>query len=256
MDQLQNLSLDLIDSPKLAMRAELDDEEMVELMASMKEFGLLEPIVVRKIEDRFEIIAGDRRTRAARLLGWPHIEAKIMVANEEEVLVLRLTENLQRKDIDPVDEACYIGEIMLKHKKTAEEMSTLLRRTQDWIDTRIEVFEMPDYIQVHLKQKKYPLGAALWINRIENESTKRYYANWAAVNGCTVAFAHRWYVTLKEVHFVLPDEKDIVVEAGTPQEQVRKTITCGRCGGPCFLDEADSVFIHKVCPTKQPNEKG
>lgn len=256
MPQTKNLPLDLIDGPKLAVRTITDDEDLEDLMTSMRELGLLEPIVVRPVADRYEIIAGHRRDRAARLLNWTHIEAKIIHADEEEVFALRLAENLQRKDIDPVDEACFIGEIMLKYKKTAQDMATLLKRSQKWIDERIEVFEMPKYIQDHLKLRKYPLGAALWIARIENEKTRQYYANYAAINGVTVAAAHRWYVSLKENEFILSNIKEVVEGAGTPQEQRRTVVKCARCGQDLFLDEADSVFIHPICPDQKVQEKG
>lgn len=249
MTEIKQVSLDIIDDPKIAMRTEIDDAELQELMASMSELGLLEPIVVRPVGDRYEIIAGHRRSRAARLLSWTHIEAKIMEATEDEVFALRLAENLQRKDTNPVDEASFIGEIMLKHNKTEDEMARLLKRTPKWVHERIEVFRMPDYIQQHLKQKLYALGAALWLGRIEKEATRFYYANWAAINGVTVAQAERWYLNLKQNEFVLDINKEIVVEAGTPREIVRQVVKCARCGGDVFLDEADNAFVHRVCPT-------
>lgn len=255
MPEIFKIPLDLLDDPKLAIRTELDDESLQELMASMREFGLLQAIVVRKVADRFEIIAGHRRARAARLLDWTHIDASVIEADEDMVLVLRLTENLQRQDLDPVDEACFIGEAMLKYKKTAEQIAQVLRRSAQWVNERIEVFEMPDYMQQHLKQKKYSLGAALWIARIENEDTRRYYAMWAAVNGCTVAYAHRWYVTLKETDFIRNTLTDVVVGADTPQQTIRKVLTCARCGQDLFLDEADSVLIHRVCPDTEQKPK-
>lgn len=241
------IPLDLIDDPKIAVRTDIDDAELDELMTSMREVGLLEAIVVRPVADRYEIIAGHRRTQAARLLGWPLIEAKIIKATEEEVWALRLAENLQRKNTDPVDEACFIGEIMLKYKKTAEEMAHLLKRSQEWINDRLEVFEMPGYIKVHLKQKRYPLGAALWIFRIENEKTRSYYAEWAAINGVTIAAAHRWYENLKTTNFTLDTTKEVVVEQGLPIQKIRTTTKCAICGQDVFLDEAVSPFVHSQC---------
>jgi len=244
---VKKLPLDLIDDPKIRIRDTVDDTDINELMNSMNEIGLLEPIVVRQVANRYEIIAGHRRTRAARLLGWQFIEAKIIQASEEEVFALRLAENLQRKDINPVDEACFIGEIMLKYHKTPEDMVRLLKRSPAWISDRLEVFEMPDFMKEHLRLKKYPLGAALWIFRIENENTRRYYADWAAINGVTVAAAHRWYENLKASQFVLDTSKEVMVDQSTGRQTVRTKTQCAFCGQDVYLDEANSVWIHPTC---------
>ena len=254
--EIKQLSLDLIDDPKIAMRTDIDDVELQELMASMKDVGLLQPIVVRPVADRFEIIAGHRRTQAARLLDWTHIEAKIMEASEDEVFALRLAENLQRKDTNPVDEACFIGEIMLKYRKTEDELAHLLKRSAKWVAERLEVFHMPDYMQQYLKEKRFALGAALWLGRIENEPTRRYYTNWAAINGVTVAQAERWYLNLKENAFVLEGARDIVVEVGTPREAIRQVVKCARCGVTLFLEDADNAFAHRICPNTEQKPNG
>lgn len=247
---IRKIALDQLDDPKIAIRTNLDDDSLDELMTSMKDLGLMEPIIVRPVGNRFEVIAGHRRTRAARLLNWSCIEAKIIPADEEEVFAMRLAENLQRKDNNPVDEACFVGEIILKYKKTPEQMANILKRSDKWIKERLEVFEFPDYMKEHLRLQKYPLGAALWINRLKSESTRRYYSMWAMVNGCTVAQAHRWYENLKKSDFVIPSSG--IIEVGDSEgEMIKRTVVkCARCGEDLFLDEAETVFIHKVCPTK------
>lgn len=246
---IRKIALDELDDPKIAIRSNLDDPDLDELMISMKDLGLLEPIVVRPVANRYEVIAGHRRSRAARLLNWGFIEAKIIEANEEEVFAMRLAENLQRKDNNPVDEACFVGEIILKYKKTPEQMATLLRRSDKWISERLEVFDFPEYMKDHLRLQKYPLGAALWINRLKSDNTKRYYAMWANINGCTIAQAHRWFENLKKSDFILPDSGEI--EVGTDEgDTIKRTIIkCSRCGKDLFLDEAETAFIHKICPS-------
>ena len=156
----QYISLDVIDDPRIAMRTELDDASLSELMADMKANGLIEPIVVRPVGTRYELVAGARRTRSARLLGWELIEAKSVVCTDEEAFAMRLSENLQRKDVDPVDEASYIGEIMLRTHKDPAEVAAMLHRSAEWIRVRLAVYEMPDYLKQVLATKQISLGAA------------------------------------------------------------------------------------------------
>lgn len=244
----QHISLDLIDDPKIAMRSDVDADDIDELKASMAKDGLLQPIVVRKTGGRYEIIAGHRRSRAARLLQWPMIEAKIIVADDSRILGLRLTENLQRHDVDPVDEACFIAESMKEYKLEIPAIAELLGRSMQWVEDRLEVFAMPEYLQASLKQKRIPLGAALWLGRIENEGTRRQYTMWATTNGVSVAGAKQWYENLKATNFILPVTDTPIRDEGGNIQQVRKSVPCGACRGDVFLEEADSVWVHRVCP--------
>lgn len=241
------ISLDLIDDPEIQMRSELDDDELQELMRSMSEVGLIEPVVLNKKGIRFEVIAGHRRVRAARLLGWSFIHAKIEEVSDEQALALRIAENLTRKDVDPVDEASFVGEIMLRYKKSEREVAQLLNRSDAWVRDRITIFEMPPHIQDHLRHKRYPLGAALWLMQMPSEKERDYYANWAAINGVSVAGAKQWALMAqaRQTPFVA-GEVEIRNDAGQVQ-RVRKIVPCGICKKDVFLDEANSVWVHPSC---------
>lgn len=266
----QHISLDLVDDPKIAMRSDVDADDIDELKASMAKDGLLQPIVVRKTHNekncppgtpvlhdikhsalpcvRYEVIAGHRRTRAARLLNWAMIEAKVIDADDSRILGLRLTENLQRHDVDPVDEACFIAESMREYKIEAPQIAEMLGRSLQWVTDRLEVFAMPEYLQTPLKHKRISLGAALWLGRIEHEATRRQYTTWAATNGVSVAGAKQWYENLKATNFILPATDVPIRDEGGNIQQVRKSVVCAACKGDVFLDEADTVWVHRVCP--------
>ncbi len=248
MAEITLISLDLIDDPVIAMRTELDDEQLDELMASMKSEGLIEPVVLRPVGDRYEVIAGHRRTRAARLLNWPNVEAKIISATDDQTFAMRVAENLTRKDLDPVDEAQFLGETMLKYKKTDEELAYMINRRIEWVRERLEVFNMPDYIQAHLKLKKYPLGAALWIARITNENTRCTYANWAAVNGVSVQGAKRWHDLERAGDNRQPIKVEEIMDQNSGAPRVRNVVPCAKCGRDAYMDESLSVWVHRSCP--------
>ena len=244
------LSLDLIDAPKIAMRTNADGDDMEDLMASMKDIGLLQPITVRAVGERYEVVAGHRRLRAAKHLHWPAIESKIVVASDEEVFVMRLAENLSRHDVDPVDEATFIGEIMLEKNWDVPQIAKLLKRRVEWIEERVEVFKMPDYLQAYVKQKRIPLGAALWLNRITNEKLRLHYSHWAGQNGTSVRGAKYWFDMWKAA----PDVSNIMSteikdESGAPA-RVEPTVLCERCGRTILMMTARNVWVHPEpeCP--------
>lgn len=246
----KKIPIDIIDDPNIAMRTSVDDDNIEELMADMRAVGLIEPIVVRPKGERYEIIAGHRRTRAARLLGWAHIESKIVNASDDKAFTMRAMENLSRHDVNPVDEACYIGELMKNANKTAEDISKLLHRSLTWVDQRLEVFEMPTYLQSLIKQKRVTLGAALELNKIQNEMTRKHFVSFAALNGCSIPQAKRWTLTANSE----ANNPNINVEqiATAPNETPQSVIMvrCARCAQMLPLPEADSVWVHPgaECP--------
>lgn len=247
---VQHIPIDLIDYPKIAMRSAVDGDDMEDLMKSISEVGLLEPIIVRELNGRYEIIAGHRRTRAVKHLKLPTIEAKIVLADDNEVLLMRLAENLSRHDVDPVDEATFIGEIMLEKKLSPEQVAELLKRRLEWVEERLEVFSMRDYLQAYVKQKRIPLGAALWINRIGNEKQKIHYSHWAGQHGVSVRGAKYWYDLWK----AQPDISDIPItdikDIGSREAQKEATVFCERCGATILMQTARNVWVHaeSECP--------
>ena len=245
----KEIQLDLIDDPRIAMRTNLEDEDLDVLMADMDAQGLIEPIVVRPVAHRYELIAGARRTRSARLLGWELIEAKIVDASDEEAFSMRLAENLQRKDVNPVDESAYVGEIMLRKKTTFAEIAVMLHCTEEWVQSRYSVFEMPDELKSYLAQGRISLGAALELDQIKNARTRTYYVHWAGQNGVSVANAKRWRTAANAAE----DRKE---RAPAPSsEEMREIPTpkvfleCAQCGADVAQELAAYVPVHEKCPS-------
>lgn len=245
------IALDHVEDPFIAMRTTTDDEDLDELMASMKEIGLVEPIVVRAIGDKFEVIAGHRRTRAARLLGWAIIDAVVVVADDDTAFAMRLAENISRKDVDPVDQACFVGEIMQRYNYDVPKMASMLKRSENWINERLEIFSMPDYLQNFLRLKHISLGAALWLNRISDDRIKRYYSFWADQNGCSVASAKKWHddIAARKSDFAVNEVPP--TDPAAPTQTIRASTKCALCHNQVFLDEAHSIFVHPDCVSRK-----
>lgn len=249
-DTIQKIPIDALLDPDIAMRENVHDEQMDELMADMKSVGLIQPITVRAVGDKFEIIAGHRRTTAARLLGWPTIDAKVVVADDDTAFTMRAMENLSRADVNPVDEACYIGEIIKRHNKSVDDVAGIVHRTPAWVEQRLEIFDMPDYLQNYLRLKQISIGAALILNKISNEASKRYLINYAAQNGVTVAQANRWALSAQSE----ADNPNVNLQAiATAPDEPAQSITlvrCVRCGEMGPVVDMDTPYVHRgpECP--------
>ncbi|MFA6495483.1 MAG: ParB/RepB/Spo0J family partition protein [Candidatus Paceibacterota bacterium] len=253
MNTTQHVSIDAIDDPRIAMRGNVHDEEIDQLMSDMKEVGLVEPIVVRRVGERFEIIAGHRRTTAARLLNWPTIEAKIVEADDNEALRMRAIENTSRLDVNPVDDAAFCHELMTRAHMTVDEVAGIRNRSVAWVESRLQVYNMPTYLQEYVGQKRIALGSALWITKLEPETKRQYYANWAALNGISISGAKRWYdMMLAEGGLQNVDDSQIGDVAHATGKFVPHTI-CKACGEDKPLDDLENIWVCRGLTCQEPS---
>ena len=131
---LQELSLTLIQAGQFQPRRDIEPEALEELAASIKAQGILQPIVVRPIEEnRYEIIAGERRFRAAQLAGLSKIPAIIKEVDDQTTMALALIENIQREDLSPLDEALAIERLIDEYQLTHDDAAALLGKSRTQI---------------------------------------------------------------------------------------------------------------------------
>ena len=161
---------------------------------------------------------------------------------------MRLAENLQRKDVDPVDEASYVGEIMLRTKKNPQGIAEMLHRTPEWIETRLAVFALPDYLQAYLKTKQLSLGAALELGKIKAEQTRTYYSHYAAQNGVSVATAKRWALEANEAFERRLAAPTLDPQSTRGQPPAKIMLPCAQCGRTGEMEAMTTVWVHMVCP--------
>jgi len=112
-----------------------------ELAESIRTYGLLQPIVVRRTGRRFELVAGHRRLEAARQLGWEAIDAVVHVASEDEAYLLTLIENLQREDLSPREEADALAALVRQRSWSTRQVAAAIHRSQAFVSKRLRVFE-------------------------------------------------------------------------------------------------------------------
>jgi ParB family chromosome partitioning protein len=133
------IPLDLIDpNPRNPRQRESVDE----LAASLNAYGLLQPVIVRPKDARYELIAGHRRVAAARKLGWSEIDALVREESDDlDAYVLTLTENLQREDLSPREEAAALEVLVRERGWTTREVAEAIKRSQSFVSRRLRVFE-------------------------------------------------------------------------------------------------------------------
>jgi ParB family chromosome partitioning protein len=135
----------IVQSPN-QVRAVFNDEELWELAESIKEHGLLQPIKVRPTDQGYELVYGHRRVSAMRLLGWTKCEAIVEGVAEENSLVQSIVENLQRQDLNILDEA-HSYQILIDRGHTLKEIANLVKKPQGRVSNRLSILRLPSQVQ-------------------------------------------------------------------------------------------------------------
>lgn len=149
------LYLDDIIPNRFQPREVFDDQALKELAVSIKEHGVIQPIIVRKVENKYEIIAGERRYKASTMAGLTKIPAIVKNLDDKESSKVALIENLQRRDLTPIEEARTYQKILsLEDGMTQEQLAQTMGKTQSVVSNKLRLLALPDEVQDALLQEK------------------------------------------------------------------------------------------------------
>jgi ParB family chromosome partitioning protein len=192
IENIKEISTDLIDDPESSMRSELDRDGLFNLADNIKQNGLINPITVRPKNKRFEVVAGHRRFSACKIAGKIKISCVVRDLSDNEAFAVMAAENLEREDVNLVDESVFISQYIEKTKKSVSDVAKDLRRSVSYVESRLSIGQMPDYMQAYLKTGQMKLGVALALVQITDENMRRVWSEMAVRDGVSVAQADYW----------------------------------------------------------------
>lgn len=141
-------------------RQEFDEAELRTLAESLREHGLLQPIVVRRVAGRYQLVAGERRLRAAAAAGWQTVPARLIEADDRQMAELAIVENLQRKDLGPLEKAASFARYLQTYGGTQEELAGRLKLDRSTVANLIRLLELPAPVQAALRKGELSQGHA------------------------------------------------------------------------------------------------
>ena len=165
------INVDLIDPNPFQPRKVFSDDELVELAESIEQHGLIQPIAVRKVGDRYQLISGERRTRASKLAGLPTIKAQVYENLDDKAMAeWALIENIQRVDLNPVEVAKSYQQLIDNHGYTHEDLSKIVSKSRSAITNALRLLKLPAQVLLWIEEGKISGGAAraLCSDKIEN----------------------------------------------------------------------------------------
>jgi ParB family chromosome partitioning protein len=154
-EEIKKIDINLIVPNRFQPRTVFDDEKIAELARTIHIHGIIQPIVVREIGDgRYEIIAGERRWRAMKKLGWTEVPTIVKNLNDTETASIALIENLQREELSPIEEAIAYGKLLELHNLTQEALAQRLGKGQSTVANKLRLLKLPQEVQDALLNKK------------------------------------------------------------------------------------------------------
>ena len=149
-DVVESLRITQVEPNRNQPRHQFDEEKIEELSDSIKEYGVIQPIIVVRNDDRYKIVAGERRWRAAKKAGLKEIPAVVRNYTEQEIAQIALIENLQRENLNPIEEALGFQTLMNKYNMTQEDVSEKIGRSRSAIANSVRLLSLDEPIRQKL----------------------------------------------------------------------------------------------------------
>lgn len=212
------IDIQLIDPNPFQPRIDWDDSELESLSNSIKEQGLLQPVIVRKVGSRYQLIAGERRLRASKLAKLKVMPVFIRQATEKEMMALALIENIQRQDLNPMEKAEAFSRFCAEFDLTQEELGKQVGISRSAVANFQRLMELPDSVKEMVRSGKLSMGHGRALLSLKNKQSMVRVAQLSSSRGFSVraledyvkkALSPKKKVKIKEI---LPEIKQLEVE--------------------------------------------
>jgi ParB family chromosome partitioning protein len=165
----KDIAIDSVDANPFQPRTTFDEQSLEELASSIKKLGVIQPLTVRETGNgRYQLIAGERRLRAARLAGLTHVPAYIRTADDQAMLELALVENIQREDLDAIEVAISFQRLTEECRLTQEQLSERVGKQRSTVANYLRLLKLPAEIQLGIRNKLLMMGHARTLVNIDD----------------------------------------------------------------------------------------
>lgn len=244
-NEYKDIETHLIDAPQHMIRLTIDQDYIKELAENIRTNGLLQAIVVKPRNDRYEIIAGHRRFLAVASLGWTKITAHIHDVPDIEIAISRASENITRVDMSPIEEGLTYKDLADSYGLSYDAIADRMGKSPGLIKRRIDLLKMPQEMQNAIHTGKIGYGVAEALEGIADRTAQSYYLSVAIDNGITVDVARQWARDWKMS--LVTKGNDVVGGDNIPSayESMPTYTTCEVCHG---ATDVMQTHLIRACP--------
>lgn len=244
MKQITLIKLSDILTQGPSPRTNFPDSELEDLTASIKQLGVLQPIIVNKQGENLFIISGSRRVAAATAAGLTEIPAQVLQISDEDVEIMRLHENLFREDLSALDQAQSLLYLEQHYHLTREKIAQLMGKTKGWVTQRIDIISWPDEIKSALTSGEISYSIGRELAKVDNLTELKRLLELAKESGATVRIISTWITEWQQKQL---KKTEPTIKGDT--EEIIKTVTAIMIS-PCYTcgdDKATQIHIIGVC---------
>ena len=170
--QISEIDIALVQPNPMQPRKDFDEETLMELADSIRQLGVIQPVAVRTGEQGYELISGERRLRAARLAGLERIPAYVREADADSMLQMAIVENVQRENLNPIEEALAYRRLMEECDMTHEEVARSVAKSRSAVTNMLRLLRLPPIVQTGLRDGEVSVGHARVLIGIADEKTQ------------------------------------------------------------------------------------
>ncbi len=196
-EMLKDIDINQIIPPRMDTRSETHEKKIEELMDSIKSLDLIEPIIVNKKGKQFEIIAGHRRFIACKRLGHNKISCITKAMSDDDVVMMRIHENLHREDLSNNEYSDLIAFLHYEKKWDIKVIAKHIKKSEKWIFDRLDLFHMPAHFKESVNDKHMTLSTALELMKITDEAYRDDLFSRARYSGLSAGQAKQWVLEWK-----------------------------------------------------------
>ncbi len=207
-------------------RKHFDESKIQELAESIKENGILEPLLVRRMDQGYELIVGERRWRAAQKAGLKEVPVLVKETERRQALEISLIENIQREDLNPIEEAEAFKQLIEEFNISQEELSKRVAKDRTTVTNTLRLLKLPPEMREHLLQNRITSGHARAILSLENKEKQKELCTLIIKRGLSVrgaeAAAKRWSEKPKKPPAFTNKRGDLEAQLSSLQDTMRK----------------------------------
>ena len=216
---INEIAIDQIEANPNQPRREFDDEALQDLANSIKEIGIIQPITLRQIADnRFQIIAGERRWRASQLADLKALPAYIRTIKDENVMEMALVENIQREDLNAIEIALAYEHLLESNGMTQEKVSERVGKSRTAITNYLRLLKLPAQVQMALQKKEIDMGHARALLALDSPALQIKLFKEILKNGYSVRKVEELVQALKNGDDIESGKKKIIARNQLPEE--------------------------------------
>lgn len=186
VEEVASVEVQRIQTSPFQPRKHIAEQELRELADSIRSSGILQPILVRRVGDRFELVAGERRWRAAQLAGLTHVPVLIRAITDDDSAVIGLVENLQREDLNAIEKAQGFQLLMKRLGSTQEVLATKVGLERSTVANFLRLLDLPEAVQAHVSRGTLSMGHARTLLALDSPEAMTRWADEAIRQGLSV----------------------------------------------------------------------